>query len=466
MELNDFANRSPWLITADKLELMFHHLPANAEEAASIFSLVDEESTNFSIRDGVAVIPVVGPMFKRASFFSRFFGDRSMTGMARSIRSAADNQEVKAIVLDIDSPGGTVSGTEAFGNAIFGVRGKKPIVSFANGCMCSAAYWSGSGADKVVAEKSAVVGSIGVVLVHYEVSELYKKWGIKPTVITAGQYKAIGNDVEPLSEKARSVIQGQLDTIYGLFVDTVARNRNCSREKALAMADGKLFIGEQAVEEGLVDSVGSIENAIEMALEMAANNNRNFTSKKEAKKVMDLKTLKAEHPDLVDQIQNEVRADSATTISTLQSECADLKVLNVNLKSANESLEKEVKDLGMKNAALQADASENARKSAEDTAKATWAENLGNSNIPEEHHARVKRGVDFDAYYKDGVFDKDAHTKAVEAEVKEWNGIFASKGTVDGFGSSHRRAAGDLDAGGEDDLVDEMFGMAGGIEGE
>lgn len=137
------------------------------------------------------------------------------------------------------------------------------MVAFASGYMASAAYWIGSAADAVIADKTAMVGSIGVVTVHADLSEADKRSGIKRTVLTAGKYKAIGNNAEPLSKEAGAVIQSELDYIYSVFIDSVARNRSVAVSSVLKnMADGRIFIGRQALDAGLVDQVGSLSTAL------------------------------------------------------------------------------------------------------------------------------------------------------------------------------------------------------------
>ncbi|MFZ3046493.1 MAG: signal peptide peptidase SppA [Desulfatirhabdiaceae bacterium] len=452
MELNDFANRTPWLITADKLEAMFHHIPATADLPAELFSWIPEEDKSYPVKNSVAVVPIVGPMFKRATLFSRYFGDVSMTGIAKAFLSAVADDSVKAIVLNIDSPGGTVSGTEALSDAIYSAKGKKPIVAFANGMMCSAAYWAGSGVDKIVVESTATVGSIGVVMVHVDWSEAENKWGIKRTVLTAGQYKAIGNNAEPLSDKARKVLQDHLDYIYSVFISAVERNRGVSNEQALAMADGRVFIGQQSVDAGLADTVGSLDSAIEMAIQMADKKHKS-SGKQEAKTGMDLETLKKDHPVLFAQIQGEVVVKYDATIS-------DLGAQIVALKSDKALLEAEAKDLGKQIVSLESKLSEQGLKAVKEESEKIFDAKLGASKVPEKMHARVKRGVDFNAFYKDGVFASIGFTAAVDAEIKDWEGDVGGE-SVQGSGGPGREVTDSASDKDEDAMVDSLLKMAG-----
>jgi signal peptide peptidase SppA len=167
---------------------------------------------------------------------------------------------VHSIILAIDSPGGTVDGTQALADAVLAARESKPIVTLASGAMASAAYWIGSAAQQVfIADGTTTVGSIGVVATHVDVSGAEAQRGIKTTEIFAGKYKRMASQYAPLTESGRATIQDQVDYTYSLFVSAVASQRGVSEEQVLKdMADGRVFIGAQAVQAGLVDGVSTL----------------------------------------------------------------------------------------------------------------------------------------------------------------------------------------------------------------
>lgn len=272
MNITDFANGTPWLMAQAELEALLRSLPdplteAMAETLAVNFTPDPKERDDFMLRDGVAIIPITGALSKRRSFWSYFFGGASYADLTEIFLDALEDPDVQAVLFDVDSPGGTVNGVEAFASLIFESRKKKPCVAFAGGNMASCAYWIGSSANRVIAEATAQVGSIGVYTIHSDYSEAEKKYGIKRTVVRAGKYKAIGE--EPLTPDRKKFLQDQVDYLYSLFIDTVARNRDVDSESVEAdMADGRMFIGQQAVDAGLADAVGNIETAIENALEL------------------------------------------------------------------------------------------------------------------------------------------------------------------------------------------------------
>ncbi len=262
-----------WAIHPAKLEEIQAFIDARMNNPSASFDVVvgksgNRASDNYEIKDGVAVIPVYGVLEKRANLFMRMSGGTSTQLLKRDIQSALNDPSVESILLDVDSPGGSVDGTKAVADFIAQNRSRKPILAFANGMMASAAYWIGSAASEVMAEDTAMVGSIGVALTHVDRSEYDQKLGIKRTQIFAGKYKRIASDEKPLSEEGQAYLQSIVDTYYELFVDSVSRNRGTDLDSVLnTMADGREFIGRQALDAGLVDSIGDFDQALAKARE-------------------------------------------------------------------------------------------------------------------------------------------------------------------------------------------------------
>jgi signal peptide peptidase SppA len=239
-----------------------------------------------------------GVLTKGLSFFSFLFGGASMKQIAIAFQAALDDPLVKSILLDVDSPGGTVDGTEELAEAIFQARGQKPIIAYSDGMMASGAYWIASAADKIyISGDTVMVGSIGVVATHVDQSKQDEAYGEKWTEITAGRYKRIASGHRPLTEEGASYIQDQVDYLYSKFVDTVARNRDANHESALAMADGKIFLGWQAVTIGLVDGVEAFSDLINSKLEAGAPAVHQISNETE-ETIMNIEELKTKHPDV------------------------------------------------------------------------------------------------------------------------------------------------------------------------
>lgn len=221
----------------------------------------------YDIVDGVAVIPVDGVLAKRMNLMTQISGGTSMQILGQDFQEAIDDPAVRSIILNVDSPGGTVDGTQELSNQIFAARGKKPIIALADGTMASAAYWIASAADQIfVSSDTAQVGSIGVVANHVDVSGAEAQSGEKTTEIAAGRYKRIASQYAPLSPEGRQSIQDQVDYTYSVFVNDVARNRGTTPEAVVEdMADGRIFLGQQAVDAGLADGVSTLSELIARA---------------------------------------------------------------------------------------------------------------------------------------------------------------------------------------------------------
>lgn len=226
---------------------------------------LQNEPVAYTVIDGVAVLPIDGVIAKRMNLFTQISGGTSTQLAEQALQNALKDPAVHSIILSIDSPGGTVDGTQALANAVLKAKGSgKPIVTLADGCMCSAAYWIGSAAQAVyIVDSTTLVGSIGVVTSHVDISGAQAAQGIKTTEISAGKYKRIASQYGPLTADGKRSIQDSLDYTYSLFVDAVAVNRNVSGTTVLRdMADGRVFIGKQAINAGLVDGIETLPSLI------------------------------------------------------------------------------------------------------------------------------------------------------------------------------------------------------------
>lgn len=262
MDYTDFSPGSIWACDINSLQDMMARLPSAAALPKTPPAGIDAQK-----RDKIAIVPVHGPITRRAGLLSALFGAVSISAIRAAVDTALNDPDVSGVVLDIDSPGGSVSGE--LSDFLYAARSQKPVVAFSDGMMASAAYWIGSAAHKVVTEKTGSVGSIGLSLVHYDFSKADEMQGLKRTVISAGKYKGLGHDAAPLSQQAREVLQDRLNFIDEIFRNTVGRNRSMGPDAVLKAADGKVFIGAQAVEAGLADQTGNLSDAVELARTLA-----------------------------------------------------------------------------------------------------------------------------------------------------------------------------------------------------
>jgi signal peptide peptidase SppA len=214
----------------------------------------------YSLHGNVAVVDVSGPLTNTDSFWNELFGLTSYNSIRNNLIEAASNPDVKEIVMNIDSPGGSPAGLSDVSNLIQSISKAIPVSAYTAGHMTSAAYWLGSAADKIYAGPTATVGSIGVITTHFDVTKNLEDKGVKPTVIRAGDKKALGGPYEELSKEAKAEIQGQLDHLHDVFISKVADHRGMSHADVKKnLADGSTFIGEQAVSVGLADGLTTLD---------------------------------------------------------------------------------------------------------------------------------------------------------------------------------------------------------------
>lgn len=271
MKLLDIIN-GPWAITPSAYEeiraIYMTHMRGEKIDIAGIEKRLGRELNNenksYEIENGVAILRVDGIIAKKMNMLSQVSGGVSTDLLTHDFKEALDDPAVSSILLFVDSPGGSVDGLFELTNLIFESRGKKPITAYTDGNMMSAAYAIASAADNILISGPTVqVGSIGVVTSHKDISAEQEKAGIKTTMIAAGKYKTVANPHEPLSDMSRGVIQEHLDYIYSIFVGDVAKFRGVSVDKVLNdMADGRTFIGKQAITAGLVDGVSTFDRLI------------------------------------------------------------------------------------------------------------------------------------------------------------------------------------------------------------
>lgn len=211
----------------------------------------------------IAVLPLLGPITQRAGLFTAFFGGTSTEKWGQAFDDLIASPAVGAVVIDGDSPGGSVAGVPELADKVFKARGSKPIVFVANTWLGSAAYWIASQADQIVVTPSGEVGSIGVWSMHVDMSGTLEQLGEKVTLISAGKFKTEWNPYEPLSKEAEAYEQQQVDRYYGEFVAAVAQGRNVAPKVVRnGFGEGRLVGPKNAVSEGMADRVATLEQTI------------------------------------------------------------------------------------------------------------------------------------------------------------------------------------------------------------
>ena len=211
-----------------------------------------------------AVIPVLGTLMQRAESFNLCEGGTAYGSVSLALRAANADETIGSILLDIDSPGGSVYGVAELAAEIR--ASAKPVVGIANSLAASAAYWLAASCVECYVTPGGEVGSIGVWMAHEDWSKAMDESGIKTTLISAGKYKVEGNPYEPLAGEARDFLQSRTDDYYGAFIRDVAKGRKVSADQVRAgMGQGRVLGATQARAEGMVDDVMTFDDAVRRA---------------------------------------------------------------------------------------------------------------------------------------------------------------------------------------------------------
>lgn len=210
---------------------------------------------------GIAVIPVYGTLVRRTVGLEAQSGLTSYASIEEQFSMAMQDSAVRAILLDIDSPGGEAGGVFDLADTIFAAGKEKPVWAVANEDAFSAAYMIAAAAQKIYLSRTAGVGSIGVIAIHLDQSQAEEDAGLKYTAIYAGERKNDLSPHTPLTDPARNQLQAEVDRIYALFSSSVARMRGLDMQ-AVTETEAGLFFGEQAVASGLADKIGTFVDAL------------------------------------------------------------------------------------------------------------------------------------------------------------------------------------------------------------
>lgn len=216
---------------------------------------------DYEVQNGVALIPVVGTLVRRTVGLEAQSGLTSYGLIAERLDAALADNAVKGILLDIDSPGGEAGGVFDLADKIFAARKVKPIWAVANDEAFSAAYAIAAATDKIYLSRTGGVGSVGVIAVHLDQSVAEADAGIKYTAVFAGEHKNDLSPHEPLSDPARAQLQTEVDRVYALFTESVARMRGIDLS-AVKATEAALYFGEQSLAVGLADRIGTMGDAL------------------------------------------------------------------------------------------------------------------------------------------------------------------------------------------------------------
>lgn len=247
--LHELAS-TPWAIEDWALNAMQQSIIAGRGNDSELLPIQTKRGGN------VGVIQVRGAIVQKESLLSRYFGLATCEGLSAAINTLVGDETVNTIVLDIDSPGGSVFGIDELAGEIFAHRDTKKIIAVSNPLAASAAYWIGSAASEFAAIPSSHTGSIGVFGMHIQQSKMLNDLGIEVTLISAGKYKTEGNAFEPLTDEGREHMQDTINQYYDKFTSDVAKFRGVKKSEVTGgFGQGRVLTAKDAKAAGLIDRI-------------------------------------------------------------------------------------------------------------------------------------------------------------------------------------------------------------------
>ena len=272
---------TPWALMPERLNAVSavmarwsSHAPATAEVLAGIdtdkLAREARRQTATSVSGGgIAVLPLYGVITQRGNMIEDVSGPGSVSTQkfAAALRQALADESVSQILIDIDSPGGSVYGVAELADEIVAARAQKPIIAIANSLAASAAYWIGCSASEFYVTPGGEVGSIGVWQAHFDYSQALAAEGVTPTLISAGTYKVEGNPYAPLDPEAQAFMQSRVDDYFLTFSKAVAKGRGVPIAQVRnGMGQGRVLGADAALEQNMVDGIVTLDEAIRKML--------------------------------------------------------------------------------------------------------------------------------------------------------------------------------------------------------
>lgn len=329
----ELAASQPWLMLPDALDNLLTISDRMGDPLALATKRGEqlEETRRVTLRGNVALVPVIGPIFRYANLFTEISGATSTQVLGSDIQRALEDPKVKSIVLNIDSPGGVASGINELAELIYQGRSRKRIVAYIGGIGASAAYWIASAAHEIVIDEASLAGSIGVV-VEAVVDDEKASGRTRYQIVSRN---APNKRPDLGTEEGRAKLGETIDALGDVFVGKVARNLDVAAEQVPEMGDhGGIRVGADAVKHGLAHRVGSLESLITELAKPAFNSTRTNTMTT-VKTTADLRTALAAGTD-------------PTTIEIAQAEQLDLSAIRTEAATAERERIKGINALASK----------------------------------------------------------------------------------------------------------------------
>jgi len=308
-------------------------------------------SPEVTVEEGVAVVRVDGALTRRPTFWQAIFDGLSSESLAASIEDLAVRDDVGAIVLRVDSPGGEASGMPEVAEAVRQAAAIKPVIAVADRMIASGAYYLASQATAVYAAgRDALVGSIGTVLLAYDYSEAFEQMGIKPVILSTGPFKATGAMGTELTDEQRDYLQGLVDETQQQFAAAVQAGRGLTDEQLKTATDGRIFMPPEAERLGLIDGVKSFAEVLEETTAKFGRANRNGgNGMSQETTPATYQELKAAFPNATPEFLCECQEDQLTVVDATARRISVLEENNASLAEENQGLREQVQELQERN---------------------------------------------------------------------------------------------------------------------
>lgn len=421
-----------WFIEPDSLNLLLNTLKSeNAkdsfEENFKTFfkNPEDDKAISYEVVDGVASIPLYGPIFPKSNFMTWLGYATALTDLKNAFEKAKMDTLVDSVALICHSPGGVVFGVNAFSQYLKNYE--KKVSTYVPGMCCSAAYWIASASDEIIVDETAMVGSIGVVCdVLNPEHDPY---------IEITNRKSPNKRPNPATEEGKGVIQDELDALADVFINAVAGNRNVSISVVEnKFGKGGVLVGKDAVSAGMVDSIATFD---EFASSLKKDKEASFVIDKKTNEEnnMNLEELQAAHPKLWEEIQSKFAKEEKTPDAPAEksADTEALEKINTNISKIGaviKSLDEKIKTLEKKDAVRD-------EKDAEEKASLLADSVLAGTKLSPVIKGKIKKSVNYaDHVSEEGVFDSEAFKAAVETEAEDYKKVLSGKMEVAGASSN------------------------------
>lgn len=461
-QLRALIASQPWLADEEWFHAFVNMVVSGAFNEAGALEKKDTHAFSGTVTSGVGIVPISGPIFNKPNFLTELLGiGTTYSAITKQVQDFVKNDEIDSILLDIDSPGGIVSGVNEASSIITKAGEQKPLYSYVGGVGASAAYWLMSGSKEIAVDATARVGSIGVVA-----SFIDPKYDPEIEIVNS----ASPNKRPDVSkDEGKKVIVEELDALADVFIGTVAENRGVSTKTVKSdFGKGGCLVGAKAEKAGMVDKVMFFSEFLEeikseeekesardgSSYEIHSDdsgNSNNSNNSTEEDVFMDIKTLKEQHPEVYKAVVAEATAEKDKELDAVTQERDSLKASLDKQKEDNSTLSDRVQSLE-KNDALRAEKDMKAR--ADNMVQSA----LSASKVPARLHSKVANQLDHNKFVSEGKLDEEGFKAAIDAEVKDWEEITSETDAVQGMSFATDRNLDSDDSAEDDAMVERMAG--------